>query len=397
MSQAQRRPMNILEMPMPFRPTAVLSTLLLLSPGALGAAPAAAPVQDKKPAAAPSAKAKESAEAQFARQNFKQVLDTVNNAWFGAPYTGVNAVDLQGTLVINLSAAAINNKIAASGQGVVKGDVTHGATVNVKVKGTYFANGDFRMELTGEFGNLLYYRVGTRGFLYSKELNAWTSRVDPPPADAPASFLGWFRQCVNDIQAVYVDGSTFKATLGRESGSGGQQTLVFTTPTGTYDPKKREQSLADSLGFWKRGRLEVVFDKASRLPQQMDFSNQSQGVSTHSSFSYNPGGKLNAVTIANQSKGMEGPASLSVGYDAGGLINHVTGQMGFSQGTLRFDLDLAFAKNRKVSTIITVPPPTAVKMGREELEPRILLVLAGKVLDLQRVGFNMRSVTLTNK
>jgi len=71
--------------------------------------------------------------------------------------------------------------------------------------------------------------------------------------------------------------------------------------------------------------------------------------------------------------------------------------MGFSQGALRFDLDLAFAKNRKVSTIITVPPPTAVKMGREEMEPRILLILAGKVLDLQRVGFNMRSVTLTNK
>ena len=394
MSQAQHRPMNTLEMPMPFRPTAVLSTLLLLSPGALGAAPAAAPVQDKKPAAAPSARAKESAEAQFARQNFKQVLDAVNNAWFGAPYTGVNAVDLQGTLVINLSAAAINNKVAAAGQGVVKGDVTKGATVNVKVKGTYFANADFRMELTGKFSNVLNYRVGNKGFLYSKEQNAWTSRVDPPPANPPTSFLGYFRECLNDIQKVYVDGTTFKATLGKDAGS--QQTLLFATPTGPYDPKKREQSMAESLGFWKRGKLEVVFEKASHLPQQMNYSNESQGVFTRMTFSYNPGGKLNNVTIANQSKGMEGPASLSLGYDGAGLINHLTGQMGFTQGSMRFDLDLAFAKNRKVSSIITVPPPTATKKGREEMETMLLVNLAGKVLDLQRSGFNLRSVTLAN-
>jgi len=383
--------------------TAVLSALVVLGHGP--AIQAQEKVKTKQPAAAAApaapapAKAKESLEARFARQNFKQVLDAVNDAWFGQAYAGVNAVDLQGSMVINLSAAAMNAKAEELGQGAVQGGLTKGATVNLKLKGTYFANADFRTELTGEFGNLLYYRVGNKGFLYSKEQNAWTSRIDPPPADAPASFLGWFRQCLNDIQTVYVDGSSFKATLGKDTGAAGgtMQSLVFSTATGPYDPKKREQSMAESLGFWKRGRLEVVFDKTTHLPSQMNYSNDSQGIFTHMTFSYNPGGKLNNVTIANQSKGMEGPASLSLGYDAGGLINHLTGQMGFKQGTMRFDLDLAFAKGRKVSTIVTVPPPTATKKGREELETLLLVNLAGKVLDLQRNGFNLRSVTLTNK
>ncbi len=100
----------------------------------------------------------------------------------------------------------------------------------------------------------------------------------------------------------------------------------------------------------------------------MNYSNDSQGVYTRMTFSYNPGGKLSNVTIANQSKGMEGPASLTLGYDGAGLINHLEGQMGFSKGTLQFNLNLAFAKNRKTSSIVTVPPPTATKMGREELE-----------------------------
>ncbi|MDR3672666.1 MAG: hypothetical protein P4L36_17600 [Holophaga sp.] len=368
---------------------AILSALVVLVP--------TGPVQAQaKPKPALTGKAKDSLEAQFARQNFKQVLDSVNDAWFGKPYAGVNAVDLQGTMTISLTAAAANAKVEQMGQGAVKGGLTKGANVNLKLKGTYFANADFRTELTGEFGNLLYYRVGNKGFLYSKEQNAWTSRVDLPPADAPTSFLGWFRQCINDIQKVYVDGSTFKASLGKGSGDGTTQTLVFATPTGPYDPKKREQSMAESLGFWKRGRLEVVFGKANHLPQQMNYSNESQGVFTRMSFSYNPGGKLNNVTIANQSKGMEGPASLTLGYDGAGLINHLNGQMGFTQGSMRFDLDLAFAKNRKVSSIITVPPPTATKKGREEMETLLLVNLAGKVLDLQRSGFNLRSVTLAN-
>jgi hypothetical protein len=391
--------MNILEMPMTFRSTAVLSALVLASHGSVIQAQTKDQVKPKQPATAkaPTGKAKESLEAQFARQNFKQVLDTVFNTWFGKTYEGVNAVDLQGSLAIHLTPTAINAKVDQLGQGAVKGEMTKGADVNIKVKSTYFANADFRTELTGEFGNLLYYRVGNRGFLYSKEQNAWTSNVDPAPLDAPASFLGWFRQCINEIQAVYVDGNSFKASLVTDAG-GGMQTLVFATAPSPYDPKKREQSMAESLGFWKKGRLEVAFNKATMLPSQMNFSNEGQGIYTRMTFSYNPGGKLNNITIANQSKGMEGPASLNVGYDpATGTINHLAGQMGFSQGTLQFDLDLAFAKGRKTSTIISVPPPTATKKGKQELETLLLVNAAGKMLDLQTKGLNLRSLSLANK
>lgn len=381
---------------MNFSTTAVLSALVVLGPGLPGHAQATGKAKPKKPAAAAATgKAKDSLEAQFARQNLKQVLDAVNNAWFGKAYADVNAVDLQGSMTVNLTAAAINAKVDQLGQGAVQGGMTKGGTVNLKVKSTYFANADFRTELTGEFGNLLYYRMGNKGFLYSKEQNAWTSRVEPPPADAPVSFLGWFRQCLNDIQKVYVDGTTFKASMGKDTGN--TQTLLFSQPTGPYDPKKREQSMAESLGFWKRGRLEVVFDKTTHLPQAMNYSNDSQGIATQMTFNYGSGGRVSNISIANQSRGMEGPASLTVSYGNDGLMSRLAGQMGFKQGTLHFDLDLAFAKNRKSSSIVTVPPPTATKKGREELETLLLVNLAGRVLDMQRSGFNLRSVTLTNK
>lgn len=346
-----------------------------------------------KPKPATKAQAKESIEASFARQNLDQVLDTVNSNWFGKAYKDVVSVDLEGTLAINFSAAAANAKVEQLGQGAVKGGLTKGGAVNLRLKGTYFANADFRTELYGDFGSLLYYRSGNKGFLYSKEMNAYTTRVDPPPADAPLSFLGWFSQCINEVRDVYVKGTLFRAAMGREDSAGGQ-TLVFQSPTSAYDPKKREQSMAESLGFWKRGKLEVVFDKTSKMPMRMNYSNEAQGITTRMTFTYT-GGRPTSVTIENQSRGMEGPASLTISYHNDGRIDHLSGQMGFPVGTMRFDVNLNWSSAKK--SIQTAPPIGASKKGGDELETMLLVNLAGKVLDLQRGGFNLRSVTLTNK
>jgi hypothetical protein len=379
---------------MKIRITALTASLLVTGAAAQAFAQTKpAPAKPAAKAAAP--KAKESIEATFARQTLDQVLDAVNNGWFGQAYKDVKAVDLEGTLAINFSASAANAKVEQLGQGAVKGGLTKGGAVNMRLKGTYFANADFRTELNGDFGTLLYYRSGNKGFLYSKEMNAYTTKVDPPPADAPVSFLGWFSQCVNEIRDVYVKGSLFRASMGREDGQGGQ-ILNFNAPTSSYDPKKREQSMTESLGFWKRGKLEVVFDKATKLPQRMNYSNDSQGITTHMTFHYS-GSRPTSVTIENQSRGMEGPASLTLSYNGEGRIDHLAGQMGFPMGTMRFDLNLGWAVDRKASSIATIPPLGATKKGGEELETMLLVNLAGKVLDLQRGGFNLRSVTLTNK
>ncbi len=353
----------------------------------------------KTPPVSPAAK--ENLESQVARQTMKQVLTSVNDGWFGKSFEGVNAVDLQGTLSIAFTAQAANAKVSELGQGQVKGDLSKGGAINLKLKGTYFANTDYKTEVTGDFGNLLYTRVGNRGFLYSKDSNCYTTKVDPPPADAPLSFMGWFRQVVNDIEKVYVDGGTFKASLGKEEAKGDRsfQTVTFSAPTAPYDPKKREQSLDASLGFWKRGRLEVTFDKATKLPQRMSFSNDDQGVRTGMDFAYATGGKLQEVTITNQSRGLEGPGSVKLTYGGDGLFNHVSGELNGQRQRVSFDMNLAWVKGKKSSSITSVPPPGATKKGGDEMRTLLAVNLAGKIFNLQRSGLNLRAntVTITNK
>ena len=361
------------------------------------------PAQAKK-TAAPKAKAssrtvkasqKASLEAETTRQAFLRTLDAVDAGWFGQPYQGVTALDLQGTLGIALSGAAVNEKVDSLSQGQVKGN-SQGGQANLRLKGTYFANGDFKTDLMGDFGTVLYTRRGDRGFIYSKEQNAYTTRVDLPPSDAPTTYMAWFRQTLNDIKAVYIDAPTFKASLAGEETSGGRslQRLVFQAPTQPWDAKKREQSLAQSLGFWKRGRLEVTVDKTTRQPQRLDFRNDEQGVHTRMDFSYGQNNRLVSVNVNNSSRGFEGPGWLRIGYAGDGLMSQVAGELNSQTKRVSFALDLAWSKTRRSTEIVAIPPAGATKRGREELETQMLVGLAGKIFDLQRAGLNLRSVAI---
>ena len=336
--------------------------------------------------------------ADAARQAFMQTLDAVDASWFGQPYQGVTAVEVQGTLGIALSGAAVNRKVDQLSQGQVQSH-SRGGQANLRIMGTYFANGDFRTNLAGDFGNLLYARRGDRGFLYSKEQNAYTTRVDLPASDAPLTYMAWFRQTLNDIKAVYLDGNVFKPSLGGEEAAGGRtlQRIVFHAPTQPWDSKKREQSLAQSLGFWRRGHLVVLVDKVTHLPYRMDFRNDEQGVQTRMDFSYTAGNHLEAVNLSNSSRGFEGPGWLRIGYGPNGQMSHVAGELSSQDKRVSFALDLAWSRSLTPAAIAAMPPAGATKRGREELETQLAIGLAGQIFDLQRHGLNLRSVAVGAK
>ena len=380
-----------------------LSVLPFLLIGTL--LPAQAPAKSDRPVAAkastkPAAKPtpKTTPEAEAARQTLRQTLDAVDSGWFGQPYQGVSSVDMQGTLGIALSGAAVNQKVDSLSQGQVKGN-SQGGQANLRVKGTYFANGDFKTDLAGDFGTLLYTRRGNRGFLYSKEQNAYTTKVDLPPSDAPLTFMSWFRQTLNDIKAVYIDAPTFKASLGGEETLEGQtvQRLIFNAPTQGWDAKKREQSLAQSLGFWKRGKLEVVVSKATKQPLRLDFRNDEQGVQTRMDFSYGGNGRLQSVNINNSSRGFEGPGWLRVGYGGDGRMSNVAGELASQDKKVSFAMDLSWSKTHTASDIAAIPPAGATRRGREEMDTQLMVGLAAKIFDLQRAGLNLRSVAVGGK
>jgi hypothetical protein len=365
------------------------------APPAKAKAPAKAPAAAKTaPAAKPDPKA--IADAQSARKALEEVLLAVDGAWFGDKYKNVNAVDMQGALSFTVTASTINTQVEQATQGVVKGSATKSGNATLRIKSTYFANADFKTEATGDFGNLVWTRRGNNGFLYSKELNAYTTNVDRPPLETPITFLAWFRETILDIKAVYITSNTFRATLGKDEGKD-RASVIFDAPTGAYDPKKREQSLGDTLGFWKRGHLELTYDKASKLPQILTYSNEANGIRTRFDFTYDGSKRIQTISIANQSRGMEGPGFLRFSYNGDGQISAFAGELNEKTRKTIWDLSMSWAKDKKSAAIAAVPPPGARKLGRDELETGLLVGLAGQVMDLQRNGWNLRAPKLASR
>lgn len=341
--------------------------------------------------------AQDSLETQSVREAFSKVLDSVSTTWFGEPYKDIKYVDLNGSLRVTLSAATLNAKVDEGARDYAKPSATKEGHASIQLKSTYYANSDFRSEMTGDFGTLLYTRVGNRGFIYSKDLNAYSTRVDPAPSDAAVSFLGWFQQSVNDIKNVYTKSRTFKATWGKEVSLGGRplQTVTFYAPTGAFDIQRREQSVTETLGFWKHGRLEVAFDKTTRLPYQMEFTNDQQGIHTRLEIDYDANHKVQNLILANSSRGFEGPGTLRITYGSDGLPSTLNGELVSQKKKIAFDLNMAWNKGHKY--IGSVPPPSATKKGREELEVMLLVGAAGNIVDLQRNGLNFRAFSLAGK
>jgi hypothetical protein len=198
---------------------------------------------------------------------------------------------------------------------------------------------------------------------------------------------------------VYLDAPTFQAKLLGEELVGGQtlQKLVFDAPSQPFDAKIREQSFAKSLGFWKRGRLEIAVDKATRLPQRMKFRNDEQGVQTKVEFTYGTGGRLEGVNLANSSSGFAGPGWLRIGYGSDGLMKAVAGELASKEKRISFSMDLAWSRVNNPADLYASPPLGATKRGREEFETYLLVGLASQIFDLQRDGLSLRSVPVSSR
>jgi hypothetical protein len=349
--------------------------------------------QTRPPASAGAnndSKIQESEELSAIREKFSEVLDSVNKAWFGEPYQQIRAVDLRGNIAIVFSSTAVEDKIAQLTQGAYRGGGTQTGQAFGTLTGTYFANGDHLYNINGDFGTMRFQRMGARGFWYIRDQNVYTTNINLAPPDAPITFMGWFASVMSDIKDVYVKGATFRVSKGADTTVGGKaaQSVIFNAPTAPYDPTKREQPASDTFGFWKKGRLEIAYDPSTKQPLRMSFSNTAQGIEAVNTFTYDANGRIRQIDINNRSKKWEGPAFVRAIYGTNGMISAISGELRGQTHKITFDLATTWNKDKATASIQGVVPPIATKLGREDMELRLAMMLASKVGDMQKMGFN---------
>jgi hypothetical protein len=339
----------------------------------------------------------ETKELRDLRESFSQVLDAVRDSWFGKPYQQIKAVDINGSLALAIKGSAMDTKIEQLTQGIVKSAGIKSGQALCTLEGTYFANGDHLYKVGGDMGTMQFQRIGERGFWYVRDANAYTTSIDSVGPNAPLSFMGWFADMISDIKNVYVAGSTFQVSKGKDATVGGKvaQSVVFNAPTAAYDPRKREQSASETFSFWKKGRLEVTFESATKQPIRMEYANIAQGIEATLTFTYDNNGRIRRVDIANRSKQWEGPGFVSATYNPDGMMTTIQGELNSSTHKIMFSLGTKWNTDKPASSLRSNPPAAATKLGREDFELRLAMMFAGNIGDLQSTGFNFMAPKVT--
>jgi hypothetical protein len=356
----------------------------------------AAQAQQPKPAVPQAAEQKKDvSEQEQVRKAFEQVLNTVSETWFGSPYLQTKAMEINGTLVLAIKGGALDAKIEQIAKVPVKGAGVASGQAQMTLKGTYFANGDHHYEVEGDLGRLSFQRQGDKGYWCIKDEGIYTMSIDSMPKDAPTTYMGWFASLMSDIKEVYVKGSTFKASWGKDAAVQGKtaRTVVFHAPTAAYDPKKREQAASDTFSFWKKGHMEVAYEESTKRPLRMEYSNAAQGVEATMSFVYDAAGKIKQIDISNRSKQWEGPGHISATY-GDGRLSRVSGELTGSTHKIIFNIETKWSSDKNAASIM-VPPPNGERKGREEMELRFAMRFAGNIGALQRSGFNVMAPKVT--
>jgi len=354
------------------------------------AAPKPTTQQASKPAppqAAAPKPATDAADKEDLRETFSSLLNKVNENWFGLAYKDIKAMEIHGTVALAIKGGALDTKIEQLTQGAVKSPGIAGGQALFKLDGTYFANGDHLYNMTGDLGQMRFQRIREKGYWFIKDQGVYTTSVDSVPIDQPDSYMGWFASLMDDIRNVYVKGSTFKVSKGKE-GKAGQKTIVFDAPTAAYDPKKREQAASDTFSFWKKGHMEVTYDEAAMRPLRMDYYNVAQGVEASMTFSYDPHGKIKIIDVSNRSKQWEGPGHITASYGGDGRLSHVSGELSGPTHKILFNATTTWSAQKEQSALQSAIPMGATKLGREDLELRMAMMFAGNIGELQRAGFN---------
>jgi hypothetical protein len=202
---------------------------------------------------------------------------------------------------------------------------------------------------------------------------------------------------ITDIKEVYIKGTSFSVSKGNDAVIGGKaaKVIVFNAPTPAYDPTKREQPATDTFGFWKKGRMEVAYDPNSKQPIRMLYSNVAQGIDAGLEFNYEASGRIRQITISNKSKQWEGPGFLRASYGSDGMMSAIAGELTGQTHKITFNLSTVWNTDKAISSIQSVAPPIATKLGREDMELRFAMMFAGNIGDLQKMGFNFMMPKVT--
>jgi len=315
------------------------------------------------------------------------MFNTIEEKWFVKDYEAAQHVEFRASISATMPASSLESRSKA--KGMVDFDIT--------VDGVAAPNSRYRMDMTGDLGEVEMVKDLRRNFISSPTFKSFSdtpirSRSENANLTSYRSyFLRYLGRMRNQIMKSGYYRSIYVGT-GMHEGREVHIVRVYRPDLKKPSKQKKPMAIRKLWTFWHQGGYELWIDQKTKLPAVVFYTNRDDNVYANFSFDYDEDLLPKRITYTNNSLKSEGTGDLILTYDDQKMLNGISLKFDGERGmSTRLDATLAFGAALDADAFRVIPPFGFKKINRDHLKLMILTQISGGLLKLKKSGVNLKN------
>jgi hypothetical protein len=312
---------------------------------------------------------------------------SVSANMFGKEYEKLKSLQVDGNVSVTAPVSSLSRKLK---------NINESASFSVGVSGTFLPNGERKLELSGDLGEVVLSLRNGKDIIYSEDFNAYSlnkkgisSRLN--------NFRSFFNTKLNEIKNDMLTSGRWSLSINKGVVYGSEDCYKVTASTYIKEEERRlarskSQNFDDLITFWKRGTVVFFIRKKDFMPLKIEYTNPIENIQSELVFSYSNNLPL-TISVSGNAANIYGSGDLNLSYNEKGVLQSVS--LDFSNQlnqSFDFSFSFVFSQNVNREEIAFIPPFGSNKMGKENLKLLILTNVAGTLLRMQQAGIKIKTL-----
>jgi len=317
-----------------------------------------------------------------------KMFNSVKKNVFGKEYENRKSLQLDGSLSVNTPLSTLSKKLK---------NINESASFSVNFSGTYLPNGEKKIDLSGDLGDIiLSFRKG-KNIIYSEDFEAYSLNRKGASSNL-SNFRSFFNAKLNEIKNDMLNSGRWSLSINKSVVYGSDSCFKLTASTyireeNRRSARSRSQNFDDLITFWKRGTVVFFVRKSDYMPVKIEYENPIENIKSELVFAYGKNSKPIGVNVSGDAAGVFGSGEMAISYLEDGVMQSMS--LDFSNQlnqAFSFSLSFNFQKNINKDSIMFIPPFGTQKMRQENLKLLILTNVAGTLLRMQQAGIKIKTL-----
>ncbi len=316
-----------------------------------------------------------------------KMFTSVSKNIFGKEYESLKSLQVDGNISVTAPVSSLSKKLK---------NINESASFSVGLTGTFLPNGERKLDLSGDLGDVVLSLKNGKDIIYSEDFSAYSlnrkgvsSRLN--------NFRSFFNTKLNEIKNDMLTSGRWSLSINKGIVYGSENCFKVTASTYFKEEEKRlarskAQNFDDLITFWKRGTVIFFIRKKDFMPLKIEYENPIENIKSELVFSYS-GNKPLTISVSGDAAGVYGSGDLNLSYNEKGVLQSAS--LDFSNQlnqSFSFSFSLNFSKTVNKGDIAFIPPFGSSKMGKENLKLLILTNVAGTLLRMQQAGIKIKTL-----